>query len=80
MLLAARCAWICSEAYMIKTTESKDGSRIKWFDIVLEQIKEEISDSWDRGRYFDDPQKTKEMYQNDRDQYVNILINKLCIE
>jgi len=77
MLFTAKCAWVCSESYILQNCELDDITRVEEYNTCLVQVKKEMSDAWDRTRFKDDPQKHKIAFSNDGGQYIHILINNL---
>ncbi len=77
MVLAAKCAWICSERVVLSQHSGAKPDRLKAYSERLKEIEKEILDSWDRGRYPDDPQKLSPRFPNEKAEYAIALLNYL---
>lgn len=78
MILAAQCAWLCSE-YLMIFEEGPEASpqRKNEFDNLLEHVRHKMSEEWDRTRLPGDPQKYDTKFAGHDDQYIMILMRKL---
>lgn len=78
MVLAARAAWLCSEWYMLnEKSDSIDIERKKAYNMMLRQVRKDLSEEWDRTRFSNDPQKYRTKFPDDSAAYVMILMQRV---
>ena len=76
MVLAARCAWLCSESVMLRLGQGTAARRAA-YNRLLVDARRALDEEWDRTRFADDPQKRRPRFPNDDDQYALLLMRKL---
>jgi hypothetical protein len=79
MVLAVRAAWLVSEWRMLSTARRAERARVSAYNGLLRLTRRELAETWDAGRYADDPRKNKARFPGEDDQYALLLMRRLPI-
>ncbi|MGQ9663063.1 MAG: family 20 glycosylhydrolase [Kiritimatiellia bacterium] len=77
MVLAAQCAWLCTEWVILRRSKSASQQRKEVFNRTLRYVRRELGEEWDRTRYPDDPQKKRAKFPGTAHQYALLLMRRL---
>jgi len=77
MVLAAQCAWLCSEGMLLRLLSFTASERKVRYNRLLDEVRREMDAEWDRTRYPDDPQKMRTLFPGHGHQYAMILLKRL---
>ncbi|NBC18381.1 MAG: family 20 glycosylhydrolase [Bacteroidetes bacterium] len=76
MVLAARCAWICSEAYMVHHRRVSC-KRAEAYNEELDRCRKDLAANWDATRFPDDPNRNKARFKGIAMDYALLALRRL---
>ncbi len=77
MRLAAQASWLCSECWALNTATAPDRRRRAAFYRRRCELRSGAAASWDRGRFPDDPQKTRPKFPEQAPEFALRILNHL---
>jgi len=77
MLLAAQASWLCSECWALNTATASEPRRRTTFYRLRRELRTGGAASWDRGRFSDDPQKTRPKFPEQAPEFALRILNRL---
>jgi hypothetical protein len=77
MLLAAQTSWLCSECWALNTATASGPRRRAAFYRLRRELRSGAAASWDRGRFPDDPQKTRPKFPGQAPEFAILILNRL---
>ena len=77
MRLAAQASWLCSECWALNTATASEPRRRAAFYRLRRELRSGAAASWDRGRFPDDPQKTRPKFPGQAPEFAIRVLNRL---
>lgn len=76
MVLAARCSWICSEAWMVHHGQVGQ-ARKNAYNAELDACRKDLAANWDQTRFPDDPSRNKAAFRGTAMDHALLILRRL---